>query len=58
MVVAGGWDRGMAGLLLDGYGLFCQMKTALWMDGGDGSTTTGMNLMPLNHILKKKWFKW
>ena len=31
---------------------FCNMKTVLEMDGGDGCPTMGLNLMLLNCILK------
>ena len=30
---------------------FCKKKRVLWMDGGDGCTTVGVYLMPLNCTL-------
>lgn len=44
-VTTRGWV-GERKLMFNGYGLFCKMKRALWVDGGgNDSITMGMNLI-------------
>ena len=49
MVVARGYQGGSGELVFNGYRVpVLGDENVLWMDGGDGCTTLGMYIMPLN----------